>query len=100
MYKMANEMRTDLIKMLTKAGSGHSAAPLGTMEIFTALYFHILNHNPKKPDWLERDRLVLSCGHYCPVLYVAMAYAGYFPLEELRTLRKINSRLQGHPHYG
>ena len=97
MYKMANEMRTDLIKMLTKAGSGHSAAPLGTMEIFTALYFHILNHNPKKPDWEERDRLILSCGHYCPVRYTVMAHTGYFPHEELWTLRKYGTRLQGHP---
>lgn len=98
--QMANKIRQKLIETLVEAGSGHSAATLGSADIFTALYFHILNHNPKKTDWPERDRLVLSCGHYCPVQYVAMAYAGYFPLEELRTLRKINSRLQGHPHYG
>uniref|UniRef100_A0A832DS32 Transketolase n=1 Tax=candidate division WWE3 bacterium TaxID=2053526 RepID=A0A832DS32_UNCKA len=97
LYKMANEMRTDLIKMLTKAGSGHSASPLGTMEIWTAFYFHILNHNPKKPDWEERDRLILSCGHYCPARYTVMAHAGYFPHEELWTLRKWGTRLQGHP---
>ena len=97
LYKMANEMRVDLIKMLTKAGSGHSAAPLGTMEIWTAMYFHILNHNPKKPDWEERDRLLLSCGHYCPARYTVMAHAGYFPHEELWTLRKWGTRLQGHP---
>jgi len=98
--EMANKIRQKLIETLVEAGSGHSAATLGSADIFTALYFHILNHNPKKPDWPDRDRLVLSCGHYCPVQYVAMAYAGYFSLEELKTLRKINSRLQGHPHYG
>src|SRR3989304_1895916 len=97
LYKMANEMRVDLIKMLTKAGSGHSASPLGTMEIWAAMYFHILNHNPKKPDWEERDRLLLSCGHYCPARYTAIAHAGYFPHEELWTLRKWGTRLQGHP---
>jgi len=97
LYRMANEMRVDLIKMLTKAGSGHSASPLATMEMFTALYFHILNHNPKKPEWEERDRLILSCGHYCPVRYTVMAHAGYFPHEELWTLRKYGTRLQGHP---
>lgn len=94
----ANRIREAIIETLLEAGSGHSAGPLGMADIFTALYFHILNHNSKKPDWPERDRLVLSNGHICPVQYVAMAYAGYFPLEELKTLRKINSRLQGHPH--
>lgn len=98
--EMANKIRQKVIEVLVEAGSGHSASPLGTADIFSALYFHILNHDPKRPDWVDRDRFVLSCGHYCPVLYVAMAYAGYFPLEELKTLRKINSRLQGHPHWG
>ncbi len=97
MYKMANEMRVDLIKMLTKAGSGHSASPLGTMELWTAFYFHILNHRPKEPDWPDRDRFILSCGHYCPARYVVMAHAGCFPHEELWTLRQFGSRLQGHP---
>ena len=69
-------------------------------DIFTAFYFHILNHRPNQPDWEDRDRLILSNGHITPVRYVAMAYAGYFPLEELKTLRQINSRLQGHPHRG
>ena len=96
----ANEIREDIIRVLVEAGSGHSAGPLGMADIFTAFYFHILKHDPKKPDWLERDRLVLSNGHICPVQYVTMAHAGYFPLEELLTLRKINSRLQGHPHRG
>ena len=97
LYKMSNEMRKDLIKMLTKAGSGHSAGPLGTMEIWTAMYFHILNHDSKKPDWEERDRLILSCGHICPARYTVMAHAGYFPHEELWTLRQWGARLQGHP---
>lgn len=94
----ANQIREDLIETLLEAGSGHSAGPLGMADIFTALYFHVLNYNPKKPDWPERDRLVLSNGHICPIRYVAMAHAGFFPMEELRTLRKLGSRLQGHPH--
>lgn len=94
----ANEIRQDIITTLVAAGSGHSAGPLGMADIFTALYFHILNHKPKKPDWKDRDRLVLSNGHICPVQYVTMAHAGYFPKTELKTLRKLNSRLQGHPH--
>ncbi len=94
----ANEIRQSIIEMLVEAGSGHTAGPLGMTDIFTALYFHILKHNPKKPDWAERDRLVLSNGHICPVLYATMAHAGYFPVSELKTLRKFGSRLQGHPH--
>jgi len=96
----ANQIRQDIISMLVEASSGHSAGPLGMADIFTAFYFHILNHDPKRPDWPERDRLVLSNGHICPVQYVTMAHAGYFPMDELRTLRKIDSRLQGHPHRG
>ena len=96
--EMANRIRQDIISMLVEAESGHSAGPLGMADIFTALYFHVLKHDPKKPDWPERDRLVLSNGHICPVRYAAMAHAGYFSLEELKTLRKIHSRLQGHPH--
>ena len=94
----ANEIRIDIIKMLVEADSGHSAGPLGMADVFTALYFHILNHDPAKPDWKERDRLILSNGHICPVRYAAMAHAGYFPISELKTLRKLGSRLQGHPH--
>jgi transketolase len=94
----ANEIRRLIIEMLVEAGSGHSAGPLGMADIFSAFYFHILRHDPKNPDWPDRDRLILSNGHICPVRYAAMALAGYFPIEELKTLRKINSRLQGHPH--
>jgi transketolase len=95
--KMANEIRQDIIKMLLAAGSGHSAGPLGMADVFTALYFHILNHDPKKPMWKERDRLFLSNGHIVPVRYAAMAEAGYFSKSKLRTLRKLGSPLQGHP---
>lgn len=95
--KIANQIRQDVIQMVTRAGSGHPAGTLGLVEIFTAFYFHLLKHNPKKPDWSARDRLILSNGHVCPVRYAAMARAGYFPTEELITLRKLNSRLQGHP---
>lgn len=94
----ANLIRQDLIKMLVRAGSGHSAGPLGMADIFTALYFKILNHNPKKPNWDKRDRLILSNGHITPIRYVAMAHAGYFPKAELNTLRKFGTRLQGHPN--
>jgi transketolase len=94
----ANEIRQLIIDMLVNAGSGHSAGPLGMADIFSAFYFHILRHDPKNPDWPDRDRLILSNGHICPVRYAAMALAGYFPIEELKTLRKINTRLQGHPH--
>jgi transketolase len=94
----ANQIRQLIIEMLLEAGSGHSAGSLGMADIFSAFYFHILRHDPKNPDWPDRDRLILSNGHICPVRYAAMALAGYFPIEELKTLRKINSRLQGHPH--
>lgn len=93
----ANDIREQIIKMLTHAGSGHSAGPLGMADVFTALYFEILNHDPKNPEWEERDRLILSNGHICPVRYAAMAESGYFPKEELLTLRKLGTRLQGHP---
>lgn len=93
----ANEVRRDIVKMLVKAGSGHSAGPLGMADVFTALYFNIMNHDPSKPDWEERDRLFLSNGHICPVRYVVMAHSGYFEKRELWTLRRLGSRLQGHP---
>jgi transketolase len=93
----ANDIRQSIISMLIEAKSGHTAGALGMADIFTLFYFHILKHDPKNPLWEERDRIVLSNGHICPVLYSTMAHSGYFPLEELKTLRKFNSRLQGHP---
>jgi len=96
---MANTVRQSVIKSLVEAGSGHSAGPLGMADIFTSLYFNILNHDPLNPQRADRDRLYLSNGHIVPVRYAAMAHAGYFPVSELMTLRKINSRLQGHPSY-
>jgi transketolase len=93
----ANTIREAIIKMLVEAGSGHSAGSLGMADVFTALYFDILNHRPKQPDWPDRDRLLLSNGHIAPVLYATLAHAGYFPTKELDTLRKFGSRLQGHP---
>ena len=99
--KIANIIREDIIEMLVEAGSGHSAGPLGMADVFTALFFgDVLNYNSKNPEWPERDRVVLSNGHICPVFYATLALAGYFPKEELKTLRKIGTRLQGHPHRG
>lgn len=94
----ANTIRQSIIEMLSEAGSGHTAGPLGMADIFTLLYFAIIKHDPKNPDWEERDRVVLSNGHICPVLYATLAHAGYFSVDELLTLRKFGSRLQGHPH--
>jgi transketolase len=98
---IANNIRLAIIEALSEAGSGHTAGPLGMADIFTALYFHILKHDPKRPNWPERDRLVLSNGHICPVLYATMAEAGYFGAngvsEFKKTLRKFGSRFQGHP---
>lgn len=94
----ANEIRQSIIEMLVEAGSGHTAGPLGMADIFTLLYFEVLKHKPEEPFWEDRDRLILSNGHICPGLYATMAHAGYFPVEELLTLRKFGSRLQGHPH--
>ncbi len=95
---MANTIRQDVIKMLAEAGSGHPAGSLGMSDIIATLYFYEIKHNPENPKWVERDRVILSNGHICPALYSALARSGYFPIEELMTLRKINSRLQGHPH--
>jgi transketolase len=96
--KTANSIRQSIIEMLVEAKSGHTAGPLGMSDVFTAFYFNILKHDPKNPAWEQRDLVVLSNGHICPVLYSTMAHAGYFPMEELMTLRKFGSRLQGHPH--
>ena len=95
---IANKIRQDVIKSLTEAGSGHSAGSLGMADVFTALYFNVLKHDPGNPDWEKRDRFVLSNGHICPVLYATLANAGYFQEAELMTLRKLGTRLQGHPH--
>lgn len=94
----ANAIRQSIIEMLTEAGSGHTAGPLGMADVFTLLYFGVLKHDPTNPQWEDRDRVILSNGHICPVLYATLAHAGYFPVEELLTLRKLGSRLQGHPH--
>jgi transketolase len=93
----AIEIRKSIIEMLLAAGSGHSAGPLGMADIFTALYFHVLKHDPNNPSWPDRDRLILSNGHTCPIWYATLAHAGYFPVTELKTFRSLNSRLQGHP---
>ena len=95
---IADIIREDVISSLLAAKSGHSAGPLGMADIFAALYFNILKHRPKQPKWEGRDRLILSNGHICPVMYAAMANSGYFPKKELLTLRKLGTRLQGHPH--
>ncbi|MGB9773190.1 MAG: transketolase [Bacteroidota bacterium] len=96
--EMAKEIRRDIIRMLVEAKSGHSGGPLGAADIFTVLYFGgVLRYRPDDPWWQDRDRLVLSAGHMCPVLYATLAEAGFFPKEELMTLRKLGSRLQGHP---
>ncbi len=97
--RKAYDLRADLIKMLVEAGSGHSAGPLDLAEFYTAMYFHILHHDPKNPQWDKRDRLCLSCGHVAPIRYTAMIHAGYLPKSHLKTLRKFGSLLQGHPGY-
>lgn len=97
LIKKARNVRETIIQMLVAAGSGHTAGPLGMADVFVALYFHVLNYDSKKPDWPDRDRILLSNGHIVPVQYATMAHAGYFPVEECLTLRKFGSRLQGHP---
>ena len=94
---IACHVRTDIVEMLHKAGSGHTGGSLSAADIVTALYFHKMRHRPGEPDWPDRDRFILSKGHAAPVLYAALARSGYFPLSELSTLRKFGSRLQGHP---
>lgn len=94
---ISRDIRESVIRSLAEAGSGHLGGSLGLADVFTALYFYILRHDPQKPDWLDRDRLVLSIGHVAPVHYATLAEAGYFPREELKSLRKLGSRLQGHP---
>ena len=95
---IAKELRRDIIKSLALAKSGHSGGPLGVADVIATLFFGgYLNYRPTEPDWKQRDRFVLSAGHMAPVLYSALARAGFFPTEELATLRKFGSRLQGHP---
>lgn len=94
---IANKLRQHVIEMVAHAGSGHQGGPLGMADIFTVLYFHVMHHKPKDPEWEDRDRLILSNGHICPIRYAAMAEAGYFPKKELMTLRELGTRLQGHP---
>jgi transketolase len=98
MKKAANEIRKDIIRMTCEAGSGHPGGSLSSVEILVSLYFNVMRHDPKNPSWDGRDRFILSKGHVCPVLYSALARTGYFPPDELLTLRKLGSRLQGHPH--
>lgn len=95
--KKANDVRQDIIRMLEAAGSGHSAGPLGLADILTALYFNVMNIDPANPEWADRDMFFLSNGHTVPVQYAVMAERGYFEVDELKTLRKLGSRLQGHP---
>ena len=95
--RQANEIRKDIIRMLCEAGSGHPGGSLSATDILTALYFKVLRHDPKNPKWPDRDRVILSKGHGAPALYAALAHAGYFPIKDLMTLRKLDSPLQGHP---
>lgn len=94
---IAREIRIDILKMLNKAKSGHTGGSLSAVEILVSLYYVIMKHNPEIPDWNERDRFVLSKGHGAPVLYAVLAHCGYFPRDELWTLRRLGSKLQGHP---
>ncbi len=94
---VAKQLRVDIIRMIEAAGSGHPGGSLSVIDLLTVLYLKFLRHDPKRPDWPERDRVILSKGHACPALYAVMAYTGYFPKENLMTLRKLGSPLQGHP---
>ena len=95
----ATHIRELILRALAKAGSGHTGGSLDLVDVFTILYFDHLRHDPKNPQWEGRDKVVLSIGHTAPVLYATLAAAGYFPEEEMMTLRKLGSRLQGHPSY-
>lgn len=95
--KIATKVRFDIMSMLCNAGSGHPGGALSAADLLVGLYFDQLKHNPKQPDWEERDIVIFSKGHACPVLYACLAEAGYFPVEEIMTLRQLGSRLQGHP---
>ncbi len=93
----ARSIRVSIINALAAAGSGHTGGSLGLADVFAALYFKVMNHRPAQADWDGRDRLILSIGHVAPVLYASLAHAGYFPVDEMLSLRKLGSRLQGHP---
>ena len=95
---VARNLRRNIVKMIAEAGSGHPGGSLSAVEMLTVLYFRVLSHRPSEPSWADRDRFILSKAHACPVLYAALAEAGYFPVEELLTFRKLDSRLQGHAH--
>ncbi|MBR1513306.1 MAG: transketolase [Bacteroidales bacterium] len=95
----AKHIRELILTALAEAGSGHTGGSLDLVDIFTVLYFNYLRHDPSHPDWADRDKVVLSIGHTAPVLYATLAAAGYFPEEEMLTLRKLGSRIQGHPSY-
>ncbi|MEE8180050.1 MAG: transketolase, partial [bacterium] len=95
--EIARQVRKNIIEMLVQAGSGHPGGALSACDIMVVLYFSVMRHNPQNPQWRERDRFILSKGHSCPAMYACLARAGYFPLQELSTLRKLGSRLQGHP---
>jgi transketolase len=94
--KMAKQLRRHVVTMIATAGSGHPGGSLSAADIVTALYFKVMRHDPKNTQWPDRDRFILSKGHAAPILYAALAECGYFPVEELSTLRKLGSRLQGH----
>ena len=96
--EVARRLRRSIIRMVTEAGSGHPGGSLSAVEILSSLYFRVMRHRPPEPSWPERDRFILSKAHACPVLYAALAAAGYFPEEELSSFRKLDSRLQGHAH--
>src|SRR5437870_3849003 len=96
LLQKAVKIRTHILEMLAEAKSGHPGGSLSAVEILVSLYFYKMRHDPKRPDWPDRDRFVLSKGHAAPVLFATLAEAGYIPISELKTLRKLNSRLQGH----
>src|SRR3989344_112062 len=97
--EIAKELRILALEMITEAGSGHPGGSLSAADLVTAIYFHFLRHDPTNPHWQDRDRFVLSKGHGVPIVYAALAKCGYLPQEEVMTLRKINSRIQGHPDH-
>lgn len=100
LQRIARDVRRDIVSMTAEAGSGHPGGSLSAVELLVALYFHVMRHRPEDPAWADRDRFVESKGHACPVLYSVLARSGYFPVEELSTFRKLNSRLQGHAKVG